>query len=79
MPTTDATADARSEPRTHTDLVLEAIALRHQIAVAEAKRNPPPLFPSLGSIVLDLSVLVVAELAREPADRPTGNCAALVA
>lgn len=33
MPTTDATADARSEPRTHTDLVLEAIALRHQIAV----------------------------------------------
>ena len=71
------TADLRSEPRTHTDLVLEAIALRHQIGVLKRSgtRRPCPL----GSIVLDLSVVVVAELAREPADRPTRNCAALVA
>jgi hypothetical protein len=32
-PTSEALPVARSEPRTRTALVLEAIALRHQIAV----------------------------------------------
>jgi hypothetical protein len=35
MPTTVALPLARSEPRTRTALLLESIALRHQIAVLE--------------------------------------------
>jgi hypothetical protein len=39
-PTSGAASVARSEPRTRTVLLLEAIALRHQIAVLE--RAPKP-------------------------------------
>ena len=42
MPT--PTADVRSEPRTHTDLVLEAIALRHQIGVLKRSGTRRPCF-----------------------------------
>src|SRR5712692_981491 len=35
---------ARSEPRTRTALLLEAIALRHQIAVLERSRTRRPCF-----------------------------------
>jgi hypothetical protein len=44
MPTTKATAEARNEPRTRTDLVLEAIALRHQIAVLKLSGTRRPCF-----------------------------------
>jgi hypothetical protein len=39
MPTSGAVPVARSEPRTRTALVLESIALRHQIAVLERSRT----------------------------------------
>jgi len=38
-PTSGAVPVARSEPRTRTALLLEAIALRHQIAVLERSRT----------------------------------------
>lgn len=44
MPTTDATAGARSEPRTYADLVVEAIALRHKIAVLKRSSTRRPRF-----------------------------------
>jgi hypothetical protein len=44
MATSGAVPVARSEPRTHTALVLEAIALRHQIAVLERNRGCRPCF-----------------------------------
>jgi hypothetical protein len=43
-PTTGTLPDARSEPRTRTALLLEAIALRHQIAVLERSRTRHPCF-----------------------------------
>ncbi len=43
-PTSRAVPVARSEPRTCTALVLEAIALRHQIAVLERSRTRRPCF-----------------------------------
>src|ERR1019366_4217320 len=42
MPTNGADAVARSEPRTRTALLLESIALRHQIAVLERSRTRRP-------------------------------------
>src|SRR5713226_10739637 len=44
MPTRGAVPVARSEPRTRTALLLEAIALRHQIAVLERSRTRRPCF-----------------------------------
>ncbi len=44
MPTSGAVPVARSEPRTRTALLLEAIALRHQIAVLERSRTRRPCF-----------------------------------
>ena len=44
MPTSGAVPVARSEPRTRTALVLESIALRHQIAVLERSRTRRPCF-----------------------------------
>src|ERR1019366_9957582 len=44
MPTSGAVPGARSEPRTRTALVLEAIALRHQIAVLERSGTRRPCF-----------------------------------
>jgi hypothetical protein len=44
MPTNGADAVARSEPRTRTALLLESIALRHQIAVLERSRTRRPCF-----------------------------------
>ena len=43
-PTSDAVPVARNEPRTRTALLLEAIALRHQIAVLERSRTRRPYF-----------------------------------
>ena len=43
-PTSGAVPIARNEPRTRTALVLEAIALRHQIAVLERSRTRRPYF-----------------------------------
>jgi hypothetical protein len=44
MPTSAAVPVARSEPRTRTALLLEGIALRHQIAVLERSRTRRPCF-----------------------------------
>ena len=43
-PTSRAGLVARTEPRTRTALLLEAIALRHQIAVLERSRTRRPYF-----------------------------------
>jgi hypothetical protein len=42
VPTSGAVLVARSEPRTRTALLLESIALRHQIAVLERSRTRRP-------------------------------------
>ena len=59
---------ARSEPRTRTALWLEAIALRHQIAVLERsgsrRRASVALIDWFG-----FAVALVARLARKPGDR----------
>jgi hypothetical protein len=44
MSTSGATSEARSEHRTRTSLLLESIALRHQIAVLERSRTRRPCF-----------------------------------
>jgi hypothetical protein len=44
MPTSESILLARSEPRTRTALLLEAIALRHQIVVLERSRARRPCF-----------------------------------
>ena len=44
MPTSGAVPVARSEPRTRIALLLESIALRHQIAVLERSRTRRPCF-----------------------------------
>ncbi len=44
MPASEAVDDARSEPRTRTELVLEGIALRHQIAVLKRSGTRRPCF-----------------------------------
>jgi putative transposase len=44
MPTSGGISVARSEPRTLTSLLLESIALRHQIAVLERSRTRRPCF-----------------------------------
>src|ERR1017187_8937047 len=43
-PTSGAVSVARSEPRTRTSLLLESIALHHQIAVLERSRTRRPCF-----------------------------------
>src|SRR5260370_2720090 len=43
-PTSGAVPVAQSEPRSHTALLLESIALRHQIAVLERSRTRRPCF-----------------------------------
>jgi len=51
-PTSGALPVARSgEPRTGTALVLEAIALRHQIAVLERSRTRRPCFRRLDRLL----------------------------
>jgi hypothetical protein len=47
MPPSRAVPVARSEPRTRTALLLEAIVLRHQIAVLERSRTRCPCFRRL--------------------------------
>jgi hypothetical protein len=44
MPTNGTALVARGEPRTRTALLLESIALRHQIAVLERSRTRRPCF-----------------------------------
>jgi hypothetical protein len=50
MPTSGAVPVARSEPRTRTALLLESIALRHQIAVLERSRTRRPCFRRFDSL-----------------------------
>src|SRR5260370_5940193 len=50
-PTSRAVPVARSEPRTRSALVLEAIALRHQIAVLERSGTRRPCFRSIDRLV----------------------------
>jgi len=44
MPKSGAVPVARSEPRTRTALLLETVALHHQIAVLERSRTRRPCF-----------------------------------
>jgi len=44
MPTSGAVPVARSEPRTRTELLLESIALGHQIVMLERSRTRRPCF-----------------------------------
>jgi len=55
MATSGAILIARSEPRTRTALPLEAIALRHQIAVLERNRTRCPAYVVLISCSGSLS------------------------
>jgi hypothetical protein len=57
------------EPRTRTALLLEAIALRHQIAVLERRGTSSPVLSPLGSTVLGLVLALVAPMARQRAHR----------
>jgi hypothetical protein len=50
--------------------MLEAIALRHQIAVLQRSGTRRPVLSPLGSPVLDLVLALVAPLARQPDHRP---------
>jgi hypothetical protein len=52
MPNSGTFLLARSELRTRTALVLETIALRHQMAVLERGPNSSPVLPSFGSAAL---------------------------
>ena len=61
-PTTEETSVGLGEPRSRSELVLEMIALRHQIAVLKRSGTRRPCFRSLGSTVLDLAVVAVAAL-----------------
>jgi hypothetical protein len=56
----------RSEPRSRTALWLEAIALRHQVAVLERSRTRRPCFRHIDRLFW---ILLVARLARKPGDR----------
>jgi hypothetical protein len=78
MPKRGAVLVARSEPRTRTALLLESIALRHQIAVLERCRTCRPCFRRWDRLPLDLAVAMVAAMARNPDDdRPAGDGLAL--
>jgi hypothetical protein len=56
-----------------TNIALENLALRHQLAVLQRSvRRPTPL--ALGSGPLGLAVLGLGGLAVEPRHRPTGHC-----
>jgi hypothetical protein len=67
----------RGEPRTRTALVLESIALRHQIAVLERSGTRRPCFRRLESAVLDLVLALVAPMAQQLAHRPARDGLAL--
>jgi hypothetical protein len=60
-PKRGAVSVARREPRTRTSLLLESIALRHQIAVLERSRTRRPASAALIP-VLDLAVALVVGL-----------------
>jgi hypothetical protein len=58
-PTSGAVPAARSERRTRTALVLEAIALRHQIAVLERSRTRRPCFRRFDRLFWILGLLEI--------------------
>jgi hypothetical protein len=68
---------ARSEPRTRSALLLESIALRHQIVVLKHSSTSRPCFRLRDWLFWILLARVVAELARQPGDRAAGDGAAL--
>jgi hypothetical protein len=68
-PTSRAVPVARDEPRTRTALVLEAIALRHQITVLERSGTRRPCFRRIDRLFFYLAVSLVVAMARKPADR----------
>jgi hypothetical protein len=74
--TSGAVQDAPNEPRTRIALLLESIALRHQIALLERSRTVA-VFSAYWSAALDLFVVLVAAMARKPGERPPGNRLAL--
>jgi hypothetical protein len=63
--TSGAVPVARSEPRTRITLLLESIALRHQIVVLERSRTRRPCFVE-GISVLNLVLALAAPVARQP-------------
>jgi hypothetical protein len=68
---------ASGEPRTRTALLLEAIALRHQIAVLERSGTRRPCFRLWIDCFLDLVLALVAPMARQRAHLPARNGLAL--
>jgi hypothetical protein len=65
-PSSDAVSVTRGELRSRTELVLEAIALRHQIAVLKRSGTRRPCFRGWDRLLLGLAVVVVATLAAGP-------------
>jgi len=59
-----------SEPRTLATLLLESIALRHQIAVLERSRTRRPCFRLWDRLFWILVFALVASMARQPDYRP---------
>ena len=62
-PTSGAVLVARSEPRTCAALLLESIALRHQIAVLERNRTRRPCFRRFDRLFWILLSPLVAAMA----------------
>jgi hypothetical protein len=77
MPKSGAVPVARSEPRTRTALLLETVALRHQIAVLERSRTRRPCFRLWDRLFLDFVLALVAAMARQPDHRPFRDSLAL--
>jgi|SRR5271166_502699 len=73
MPTSGAVPGARSELRTRTALVLESIALRHQIAVLERSRTRRPCFRRFDRRFWNIAAALVAAMTRKPGDRSGGD------
>ena len=69
-------ATSSNSPHTRIALLLEAIALRHQIAVLERSRTRRPCLRRI-SAALGLAVALVAAMAREPNDCPARDRLAL--
>jgi len=66
-----------SEPRTLAALLLESIALRHQIAVLERSRTRRPCFRLWDRLFWIFILALVAAMARQPDHRPARDSLAL--
>ena len=63
MPSAEAASISPGECRSRPELVLELIALRHQIAVLVCEGTRRPCFGLWNSLFVDPAVVVVATLA----------------